>query len=168
MRAKVALSPAMANGPELLVLDEPTSGLDALVRREFLESMVNRVAAGQSVFLSSHQIGEVERVADTVAILRERRPMLVEPLDELKGRIRELTITFEGSGEGALPDLRDFGGQVMGRHASARQLQVLVRDMPPGEPEALEKLDAVSSVEVRAPNLEEVFAAYMQTGLEEG
>jgi ABC-2 type transport system ATP-binding protein len=69
MRAKVSLALALALDPQLLVLDEPTSGLDALVRREFLESMVDRAASGQTVFLSSHQIGEVERVADIVAIL---------------------------------------------------------------------------------------------------
>ena len=167
MRAKVSLSLAMANGPELLVLDEPTSGLDALVRREFLESMVDRAAAGQTVFLSSHQIGEVERVADIVAILREGKLMLVEPLDDLKGQIRELTITFEGAGNGAVPDLPQIGGQVIGRHTRSRQLQILVRNLPPGEPETLDKLDTVSSVEVRAPNLEEIFVAYMQMELGE-
>lgn len=166
MRAKVALSLAMANGPELLVLDEPTSGLDALVRREFLESMVDRAAAGQTVFLSSHQIAEVERVADIVAILREGKLMLVEPLDDLKGQIRELTVTFQGTGEGSLPDLPKIDGQIIGRHARSRQLQILVRNMTPDEPEALEKLDVVSSVEVRAPNLEEIFVAYMQMGPE--
>ncbi len=53
MHAKVVLSLAMAHQPELLVLDEPTSGLDALVRREFLDSMVDRAAQGQTVFLSA-------------------------------------------------------------------------------------------------------------------
>ena len=67
----MVLSLALAHQPELLILDEPTSGLDALVRREFLESMVDRAAQGQTVFLSSHQIVEVERVADIVAILRK-------------------------------------------------------------------------------------------------
>jgi ABC-type multidrug transport system ATPase subunit len=71
MRAKVALSLAMAHDPELLVLDEPTSGLDTLVRREFLENMVDLAAAGRTVLLSSHQIGEVERVADIVAIIKD-------------------------------------------------------------------------------------------------
>ncbi len=78
MRAKVLLSLALANRPELLILDEPTSGLDAMVRREFLESMVDRAAAGKTVFLSSHQIAEVERVADIVAILRKGKLILVE------------------------------------------------------------------------------------------
>ena len=69
-RAKVALALALAHDPELLILDEPTSGLDPLVRRAFLESMVERAASGKTVLLSSHQISEIERVADRIAILR--------------------------------------------------------------------------------------------------
>ena len=95
MHAKVALSLALAHQPELLILDEPTSGLDALVRREFLDSMVDRAAQGQTVFLSSHQIGEVERVADIVAILRHGKLVLVERLDDLKANIRRLTVTMK-------------------------------------------------------------------------
>ena len=85
MYAKVVLALALAHQPELLILDEPTSGLDALVRREFLESMVDRAAQGQTVFLSSHQIVEVERVADIVAILRRGKLLLVEPLERTQG-----------------------------------------------------------------------------------
>lgn len=80
MRAKVSLSLAMAHRPELLVLDEPTSGLDTMVRREFLESMVDVAAEERTVLLSSHQINEVERVADMVAIIRRGSALLVEPL----------------------------------------------------------------------------------------
>jgi len=56
MRAKISLSLALAHQPELLILDEPTSGLDTLVRREFLESMVDIAATGRSVLLSSQAI----------------------------------------------------------------------------------------------------------------
>ena len=88
MRAKVALSLAMAHEPELLILDEPTSGLDTLVRREFLESMVDIAAAGRTVLLSSHQIGEVERVADIVAIIHAGKLLLVDRLEEIKRTTR--------------------------------------------------------------------------------
>ena len=93
----VALSLALAHEPELLILDEPTSGLDALVRREFLESMVDRAAQGQTVLLSSHQIGEVERVADVVAIVRKSKLLLVQRLDEFQGlkMRREKTVTLK-------------------------------------------------------------------------
>ena len=124
MRAKVALSLALAHQPELLVLDEPTSGLDALVRREFLESMVDRAAAGQTVFLSSHQIDEVERVADIVAILREGQLVLVERLDELKDRVQALTVTLDDGV--AMPRV---AGEILRERRKARQWQVLARGM---------------------------------------
>ena len=108
MRAKVSLALALAHEPELLILDEPTSGLDTLVRREFLEGMVDIAAAGRTVLLSSHQIGEVERVADIVAILRAGKLLLVERLDDLKDQIRELTVTLaENTGPTALDQRRD-------------------------------------------------------------
>ncbi len=162
MRAKVVLSLAMANDPELLVLDEPTSGLDALVRREFLESMVDRAAAGKTVLLSSHQIGEVERVADIVAIIREGELMLVERLDELKGQIRELTVTLQDADSPA-PELQ---AEVLSRRHKPRQWQFLVRGLGPDQPAALQGDPSVDAVEVRVPSLEEIFVAYMQLGRE--
>ncbi len=93
-KAKVALSLALSHKPELLILDEPTSGLDALVRREFLESMVDVAAEGRSVLLSSHQISEVERVADMVAILLNGKLICVERLEDLKRETREVTVTM--------------------------------------------------------------------------
>ena len=94
MRAKVSLSLALASDPDLLILDEPTSGLDVLVRRDFLESMVDLAGAGRTVLLSSHQIGEVERVASHIAILHRGKLLLAEPLDDLKARTFLLSVTF--------------------------------------------------------------------------
>ena len=79
-KQRVGMAQALLHDPEVLILDEPTSGLDPLVRREFLESMVARAAAGRTVFLSSHQIAEIERVADTVAILHQGRFAIVDSL----------------------------------------------------------------------------------------
>ncbi len=164
MRAKVALSLAMAHDPELLVLDEPTSGLDALVRREFLESMVDRAATGKTVFLSSHQITEVERVADIVAILHQGRLLLVERLDELKAQVREVTFTMS-NGAVSPPDLPD---ELLFRRQRARQWQVLVRTAAEDCLAALRGNPCVQNVEARVPSLEEIFIAYMQQGRETG
>ncbi len=71
------------------------------MRREFLEGMVDIAAAGRTVLLSSHQIGEVERVADTVAILRSGQLILVEKLETLKDQIRELNVTLEDNATAA-------------------------------------------------------------------
>ncbi|MBS0266299.1 MAG: ABC transporter ATP-binding protein, partial [Planctomycetes bacterium] len=109
MRGKVALALGMAHEPELLILDEPTSGLDPLVRREFLESMVDVAATGRTVLLSSHQISEVERVADLVAIIKHGKLLALEKLDDLKNHTRELTLTtLNGK-----PNLSEVPGQVL-------------------------------------------------------
>ena len=157
MRAKVSLSLALAHQPELLILDEPTSGLDTLVRREFLESMVDITAAGRTVLLSSHQIGEVERVADQVAILREGQLLAVDSLDTLKCEILELTVTVAGGK--LLPEIQ---GKVIFSRQRGRQWQLLVRGIDDGELEVLDAHSDVVAVEVRTPALEEIFVAYMQ------
>jgi ABC-2 type transport system ATP-binding protein len=159
MRAKVSLALAMAHQPELLVLDEPTSGLDTLVRREFLESMVDLAAAGRTVLLSSHQIGEVERVADIVAIVRRGELVLVERLDDLKAQIREVTLTLD---DGAAPPA--VAGEVLRRRHRARQWQILVRNPAEEQLAALRGHASVRDVEIRPLNLEEIFVAYMRPG----
>jgi len=158
MRAKVTLSLAMAHDPELLILDEPTSGLDTLVRREFLESMVDLAAAGKTVFLSSHQIVEVERVADMVAMIHRGKLILLERLDALKAQIRELLVTLEEAGA-PLPDLE---GEILESRRKGRQWRVLARGMPEERLSAMEALPGVQGIEVRAPGLEEIFVAYMR------
>ena len=143
-------------------MDEPTSGLDALVRREFLESMVDRAAAGQTVFLSSHQIAEVERVADIVAILHQGELVLVQRLDELKAQVREVTFTMS-NGEVALPDLP---GEILAKRQRARQWQVMVRGLGEDQLSRFSSASGVCEVESRVPNLEEIFVAYIQRGRE--
>jgi len=162
MRAKVSLSLALAHQPELLVLDEPTSGLDTLVRREFLESMVDIAATGRSVLLSSHLIGEVERVADIVAIVRQGQLMVVQSLEELKSQTHELTITL-AEGAAQLPEIP---GKVISSRQRARQWQVLTRHMEASQIEALRHEASVAAIEVRTPGLEEIFVAYMQSECE--
>lgn len=157
-RAKVALSLALAHQPDLLILDEPTSGLDALIRREFLDSMVDRAAQGQTVFLSSHQIVEVERVADIVAIIRKGKLLLAERLDELKAQVRRLTITLK-DGVTTLPAL---GGQVLSHRWQPRQGQAIVRGITDGQLAMLKANENVASLEVHPTSLEDIFVAYMQ------
>ena len=95
-RQKVALIAAFMNEPELLILDEPSSGLDPLMQQE-LQAIIREVRAdGRTVFLSSHSLSEVERVADRVGILREGRLIVVERVDVLKAKaIRRLDLGFE-------------------------------------------------------------------------
>ncbi|MFO0821327.1 MAG: ABC transporter ATP-binding protein [Pirellulales bacterium] len=159
MRAKVALALALANDPDLLILDEPTSGLDPMVRREFLESMVDRAAAGKTVFLSSHQLTEVERVADFVGILRRGQLVMVERLERLKHELHEFTITL-------VPDAAqppELAGEILRRRHRARQWQLLARGSSPDDLAVLRDSPDVADVQVRSPSLEEIFAGYMQS-----
>lgn len=158
MRAKVALSLALAHEPELLILDEPTSGLDTLVRREFLESMVDIAAEGRTVLLSSHLISEVERVADYAAIMREGKLLVVESLDALKCSTRELTITVAPNS----PGLPEMPGEVLSSRRRSRQWQVLARNLSDEDVESLRDRDSIVAIETRTPGLEEIFVAYMQ------
>ncbi len=164
MRAKIALSLAMAHKPELLVLDEPTSGLDTMVRREFLESMVDIAAEGRTVFLSSHQINEVERVADIVAMVHAGRILLIEPLDELKQSSLQLTITTSefSAKPPAIP------GMVVCQRQRGRQWEILVRGIQESDIDALHRQESVFAVDTRTPSLEEIFVAYMQAGEKRG
>ncbi|MBI3838667.1 MAG: ABC transporter ATP-binding protein [Planctomycetia bacterium] len=159
MRAKVSLALALAHEPELLVLDEPTSGLDTLVRREFMEGMVDIAAAGRTVLLSSHQISEVERVADIVAILRAGKLLLVERLDVLKDQIRELTITLTEN-IGQMPSI---GGEILRERRHHQQWQVLVRGMSDGALTAIREQGWVRELGIRTPGLEEIFVAYLKS-----
>lgn len=157
MKAKVVLSLAMAHRPPLLILDEPTSGLDTLVRREFLESMVELTATGQTVYLSSHQIPEVERVADIVAIMKGGRLLLVEELSSLKDSCREVIVTYEDSvNVSAIP------GLVVHHNVQGRQCVCLVRSDDEGQFYALQDRPDVRTVDVRRPSLEDIFVAYMK------
>jgi len=160
MRAKVSLSLALAHEPELLILDEPTSGLDTLVRREFLEGMVDIAAAGRTVLLSSHQIGEVERVADIVAILRAGKLLLVERLDTLKDQIRELNVTLAADTTAVPP----ISGQVLSERRHRQQWLGLVRGMSEASLAALEGHENVAELRIRTPSLEEIFVAYLKLG----
>jgi ABC-2 type transport system ATP-binding protein len=158
MRSKVSLSLAMAHRPELLILDEPTSGLDPMVRREFLESMVDVAAQGRTVILASHQIAEVERVADIVAILRQGKLVLLEQLDALKDRVCELTVTLRNG----VPDLPSIPGTVLHRELKGRQWRLLVRNMDESQFDGFRVAENIRSVEVRRPTLEEIFVGYMK------
>jgi ABC-2 type transport system ATP-binding protein len=95
-RQKVALVAAFATRASLLVLDEPTSGLDPLMQQEFVEMVREARAAGQTVFMSSHVLAEVQHTADRVGILRDGRLVAVERVESLgKRAVRHVELHFD-------------------------------------------------------------------------
>lgn len=161
-RAKVALALALAHDPQLLILDEPTSGLDPLVRREFLESMLDRVATGRTVLLSSHQIAEVERVADEVAVLHQGKFRVAGPLQDLRESISEVTISLDDP-LAAVPQLSP-PAEVLYERTEGRQCRLVVRGFDSAMKEELEKATGIASVRVHHASLDEIFMACIRGG----
>lgn len=90
-KTQVALSLALASGPDLLVLDDPTLGMDLVARREMYGELIGELAdRGTTVLLTTHELTEVEGIATHVGILRDGRLVIDEPLDLLKGRVRQI------------------------------------------------------------------------------
>lgn len=94
-RQKVGLVQAFMHEPELLILDEPTSGLDPLVSQEFLALTREARGNGQTVFMSSHIMSEVQQTADRVGIIRAGRLVAVERVETLRSRaVRDVEVRF--------------------------------------------------------------------------
>lgn len=156
-RAKVALALALAHDPELLILDEPTSGLDPLVRREFMESMIERAATGKTVLLSSHQIAEVERVADKIAILRQGKFRMVDSLSDLRDSVHEVTVSLSDPLI-SLPQIEQ-PAELLSEETEGRQRRFVIR----GDIEPVKQLwsarAGVTAIQSRPASLDELFVA---------
>ncbi|HEX7100616.1 MAG TPA: ABC transporter ATP-binding protein [Acidimicrobiia bacterium] len=94
-RQKVGLIQAFMHEPELLILDEPTSGLDPLMAREFLTLSLEARDAGQTAFMSSHILSEVQQVADRAGIIRRGKLIAVDEVEALRAKsVRRVQVTF--------------------------------------------------------------------------
>lgn len=95
---KIGLIQALAHKPDLVIMDEPTSGLDPLMQEEFLAILGEISAQGRTVLLSSHNMAEVERACDRVAMIHEGRLLEIETVSSLLARSpKQVSVVFEGS-----------------------------------------------------------------------
>jgi ABC-2 type transport system ATP-binding protein len=95
MRTALSVVLAFALEPEIMVLDEPTSGLDPVNQRSVLKLIIDASAQGATIILSSHQIGQVERAADHIAVLKQGRIALAGAVDDLKAGSKIVEAIFE-------------------------------------------------------------------------
>ncbi len=166
MKAKVSLALALAHNPELLVLDEPTSGLDALVRRQFLANIADLAASGKTVFLSSHQTTEVERVADQVAFMKNGRVVLVERLAPLMDSARIVTATVTGQIDETNPLATLFKtlfSETISVERYGARYRILGRGLVDGYEERLRVVlkERLAETSIVRPTLEDIFVGYM-------
>jgi ABC-2 type transport system ATP-binding protein len=155
-RQKVALVAAFATRAPLLVFDEPTSGLDPLMEREFRRCVGEARARGQSIFLSSHQLAEVEAVCDRVAILRKGRLVEIDSIADLR-RLRRTVV--EVSFRDSKPLLDNIPGVSGIESVDGGRLRFSLSGPPAPALRALALAD-VTALAMREPTLEEIFLDY--------
>jgi len=152
MQAKVGLVMALGSRPEVLILDDPTSGLDAVVRREFLEAMINNVQSeGGTVFFSSHLIHEMERVVDEVALIHEGKLLMRASLEQLKLDFKKIRAIYPG----VVPESFPIDSLVRAE-LDAHQALLTVSSYDPAMDASLREAGA-ESIEVLDLSLEEIF-----------
>ena len=154
-RQKVLLIAALMTRADLLLLDEPTAGLDPLMEQAFRHAVAEARQVGQTVFLSSHILSEVEALCDRVGILREGRLVEIGTLDEMR---HLSSLSVEAVFDGAPPDLSHVAGVrrvvIDGRHVHL-EIQGSIEPL----------VDALAGTGVREllsrePSLEELFLAH--------
>ncbi len=159
MRQKLAITAAMQHDPEMLVLDEPSDGLDPLVQQRLEELLDERQGAGRTIFMSSHDLAEVERICQRVAVIRNGTLVADGTTRELSRQYqRTAVITFRGT----IPDRIEDAGEVVliDRERNAVEIRIgddinpLIRRL------AREEIDALT---IREPQLQDVFFDYYGT-----
>jgi len=106
-KQKMGIVLAFMHDPEIYILDEPTSGLDPLWQQELYDLILEEKLKGKTIFFSSHNLDEVQKICDRVAIIREGKLVTVEIVNELAQKItRFLTVTIENLQEKELTDIQ--------------------------------------------------------------
>jgi ABC-2 type transport system ATP-binding protein len=100
----LALILALVHRPKVLILDEPASGLDPVMQRVVLDILVDAATSGSTILISSHQIGQIDRAADRVAIMRDGKIVVAGVIDDLREASRVVEATFAGD----VPELTGF------------------------------------------------------------
>lgn len=160
MQMQLRLALALSARPEVLLLDEPTVGLDPVVRRQFLQLLLEEAAAsGVTIVVASHQLDELERMADHLTVLYRGRVVVTGSLDELKQSLVRLTVR----GLRALPDALAGHPGVWTWSPARVGLNVMVRARAAGDvTAALRAAGAEQIVEEQDISLDELFRLWME------
>ena len=162
MRMKAALISSLAYRPELLVLDEPFSGLDPLVREEFISGMLELTEQESwTILVSSHDIDEVERLADSVAIINQGQLALNETTESLQARFRKVEVTTATEN----PEIpRPMPDGWLHARSAGRSIQFVDSAFSgsASEDEIRQLVGGVTSIESHGMSLREIYLAIAQ------
>jgi ABC-2 type transport system ATP-binding protein len=153
MRTKLALLIAICTGAELLILDEPTAGLDPVAIEELLQLLVALAARSQTtILLSTHQLGDVEQIADHVVIVDRGRTLVQGALDDVRASYCRVQLVFDG-------EAPQLAFNAPGIVATKRQGRVLTLLSSAGSERVAEEARAHRpvSIEVLPVTLKEIF-----------
>lgn len=154
-RKKVSIVCALQHRPALCLLDEPTSGLDPLMQEAFFDLLEERHAAGRTIFLSSHVLGEVQRHCQRAGVIREGQLIACDRVENLS-RTRARRVTLHGVNSLALPGMRDV-------QSEKRSLRFLYDGDMAALISALQGLP-VDDMTISEPPLEEIFLHFYEEG----
>ncbi|PKB67859.1 MAG: ABC transporter [SAR202 cluster bacterium Io17-Chloro-G3] len=162
-KQKIGLIQAFMQQPELIIMDEPTSGLDPLMQQEFYGLVQEVKADGRTVFISSHNMSEVEKICDRVGIIRNGELVTVEDVNTLKEHaVHQLEVYF------ANPIPKNAFQEITGVRNVETDGNVL-RCTVMGKPDALIKVIAqfeTEKISSHEPNLEDIFLSYYSKGVD--
>jgi len=154
-RAQVSLALAVAPDPELLILDDPTLGLDTVVRRDFLESLIQIIQReGRTILISSHILADVERVADRIGIMMDGVLRVDCPTDYFKMSLRKLVLEFATE-----PPTFPVCDGLVSTWRVGNRLEVVIVGYSQRHEQIVESLEP-SAVDVVEMNLEDAFIEY--------
>lgn len=154
-RAQVALAIALAPDPELLILDDPTLGLDTVVRRDFLESMIQMIQReGRTILFSSHNLGDVERVADRIGVLVDGVLRVDCPTDRFKATVKLVIVDFSGTP----PPIPEISGLVSGQ-LNGKRWELITVGYGENQAELIGRSKPMA-IDIVDLNLEDAFIAY--------
>jgi ABC-2 type transport system ATP-binding protein len=154
-RAQASLALAVAPDPELLVLDDPTLGLDTVVRRDFLESLIQIIQrSGRTILFSSHILGDVERVADRVGVMVDGVLRADCPTEHFRETVKRVVLEFRGRPA----DWPGGGGVVSWRHVGSA-LELVTAGFDDAQRALAESLQP-ASIDVIDLSLEDAFIEY--------
>jgi len=160
-RQKIALIAALSEPVELLILDEPTSGLDPLMEEVFSQCVAEAAGRGTAVLLSSHILSEVDRLCDTVTIVRAGRTVESGPLERIRGLLRtrvQAVVERDPEGLERLDGVRELRSMARPQ-ADGGGWEVALSIEPDRNAEVMERLAALGlrSLTASPPSLEELF-----------
>lgn len=152
MRTKVGLLLNLCRHSELLILDEPSEGLDPVMAEQMLQSLVRQAADGATIFFSSHQVAEVEQIADHIIAIEKGRVILEGPLDDLRQNFRRINLVFDDP-----PPLESFTMDGVDQIVVKGRTISILASSNVDEIAALGPLLDAKSVEVQSVGLKELF-----------